>query len=168
MLRPTVTEARECTGPQSTPVKASALSFRILFGLERAALALRHDADLGTSYGFFLARGFLDVLGSWLVLVVVGGLRTGCSAHGGLLGESLYDSNSTPDLPYERGRTMRPVREQHGWSQAQLAATAGMTQSAVARFDAGGTVPSLRVLDRLAQALDAELTVQVTPRAYVA
>jgi transcriptional regulator with XRE-family HTH domain len=43
-----------------------------------------------------------------------------------------------------------------------------MTQSAVARFEAGGTVPSLRVLDRLAQALDAELTVQVTPRTHVA
>ena len=60
------------------------------------------------------------------------------------------------------------LREQHGWSQAQLAAAAGMTQSAVARFEAGGTVPSLRVLDRLAQALDAELTVQVTPRTRVA
>ena len=49
-----------------------------------------------------------------------------------------------------------------------LAAAAGMTQSAVARFEAGGTVPSLPVLDRLAQALDAELTGQVIPRAHVA
>ena len=71
-------------------------------------------------------------------------------------------------LAYELGRTVRTLREQHGWSQAQLAAAAGMTQSAVARFEAGGTVPSLRVLDRLAQALDAELTVQVTPRTHVA
>jgi len=71
-------------------------------------------------------------------------------------------------LAYELGRTVRALREHHGWSQAQLAADAGMTQSAVARFEAGGTVPSLRVLDRLAQALDAELTVQVTPRTHVA
>jgi ribosome-binding protein aMBF1 (putative translation factor) len=71
-------------------------------------------------------------------------------------------------LAYELGRTVRALREQRGWSQAQLAAFAGMTQSAVARFEAGGTVPSLRVLDRLAQALDAELTVQVTPRTHVA
>ncbi len=71
-------------------------------------------------------------------------------------------------LAYELGRTVRTLREQHGWSQAQLAAAAGMTQSAVARFEAGGTVPSLRVLDRLAQALDAELTVRVTPRIHVA
>lgn len=71
-------------------------------------------------------------------------------------------------LAYELGRTVRGLREQRGWSQAQLAAAAGMTQSAVARFEAGGTVPSLPVLDRLAQALDADLTVQVTPRAIVA
>ena len=68
---------------------------------------------------------------------------------------------------YELGRTVRALRAQRRWSQAQLAAAAGMTQSAVARFEAGGTVPSLRVLDRLAHALDAELTVQVTPRTHV-
>ena len=71
-------------------------------------------------------------------------------------------------LAYELGRTVRALREQRGWSQAQLAAAAAMTQSAIARFEAGGTVPSLRILDRLAQALDAELTVQVTPRTHVA
>jgi len=55
-------------------------------------------------------------------------------------------------------------REQKGWSQTQLARQAGMTQAAVARFEAGGTVPTLPVLDRLAQALDAELVVAVNPR----
>jgi ribosome-binding protein aMBF1 (putative translation factor) len=53
-------------------------------------------------------------------------------------------------LAYELGRTVRGLREQRGWSQAQLASAARMTQSAVARFEAGGTVPSLPVLDRLA------------------
>jgi ribosome-binding protein aMBF1 (putative translation factor) len=67
-------------------------------------------------------------------------------------------------LAYELGRAVRGLREQRGWSQSQLAATAGMTQSAVARFEAGGTVPSLPVLDRLARALDADLVVRVTPR----
>jgi transcriptional regulator with XRE-family HTH domain len=43
-----------------------------------------------------------------------------------------------------------------------------MTQSAVARFEAGGTVPTLTVLERLANALDATLTVNVTPRTHVA
>ncbi|WP_229739931.1 helix-turn-helix domain-containing protein [Nocardia rhizosphaerihabitans] len=39
-----------------------------------------------------------------------------------------------------------------------------LTQSAVARFEAGGMVPSLPVLERLARALDADLVVQVRPR----
>jgi transcriptional regulator with XRE-family HTH domain len=38
-----------------------------------------------------------------------------------------------------------------------------MTQSAVARFEAGGTVPTLLVLERLAHALDVELAVPVQP-----
>lgn len=71
-------------------------------------------------------------------------------------------------LAYELGRTVRQLREQRTWSQAALASAAGMTQSAVARFEAGGTVPSLPVLDRLAQALDADLVIQVTPRTHVA
>jgi transcriptional regulator with XRE-family HTH domain len=69
---------------------------------------------------------------------------------------------------YELGRTVRELREQREWSQSALAQAAGMTQSAVARFEAGGTVPSLPVLERLAEALDADLTVQVTPRPQVA
>ena len=80
----------------------------------------------------------------------------------------LTEAYHAAELAYELGRAVRALREQRDWSQAQLAAAAGMTQSAVARFEAGGTVPSLRVLDRLAQALDAELTVQVTPRTHVA
>ncbi|PZS35071.1 MAG: XRE family transcriptional regulator [Pseudonocardiales bacterium] len=71
-------------------------------------------------------------------------------------------------LAYELGRAVRQLSERRGWSQMELARTAGMTQSAVARFEAGGTMPTLPVLDRLAQSLEAELVVQVTPRAHVA
>ena len=71
-------------------------------------------------------------------------------------------------LAFELGGTVRHLRERRGWSQADLAKASGMTQSAVARFEAGGTVPTLPVLDRLARALDAELTVQVTPHTGVA
>ena len=51
-----------------------------------------------------------------------------------------------------------PLREfdrvfDQAWSQTRLAQAAGMTQSAVARFEAGGTVPTLPVLERLANAL---------------
>jgi ribosome-binding protein aMBF1 (putative translation factor) len=71
-------------------------------------------------------------------------------------------------LAFDLGRAVRGLRERAGWSQRELAAAAGMTQSAVARFEAGGTVPTLVVLERLAKALDATLTVNVTPRSHVA
>ena len=71
-------------------------------------------------------------------------------------------------LAFELGRAVRDLRERRGWSQSQLADAAGMTQSAVARFEAGGTVPTLPVLERLAQALDVELKVQFAPRTSVA
>lgn len=60
------------------------------------------------------------------------------------------------------------MREERGWSQNDLAREAGMAQSAVARFEAGGTVPTLPVLGRLASALDAEMEVPLTPRASAA
>ena len=40
-----------------------------------------------------------------------------------------------------------------------MAKASGMTQSAFARFEAGGTVPTLSVLERLATASDVRLRV---------
>jgi transcriptional regulator with XRE-family HTH domain len=40
-----------------------------------------------------------------------------------------------------------------------------MTQSAVSRLEAGGTVPTIGVLERLATALSADLVVTLTPKA---
>ncbi|MEU8177307.1 helix-turn-helix transcriptional regulator [Microbispora hainanensis] len=71
-------------------------------------------------------------------------------------------------LAYELGKTIRAMRETRGWSQSDLARAAGMTQSAVARFEAGGTVPTLPVIERLANALDADVEVRLTPRAPAA
>ncbi|MGI5491211.1 helix-turn-helix domain-containing protein [Microtetraspora malaysiensis] len=71
-------------------------------------------------------------------------------------------------LAFELGRTVRQMREALGWSQSELARAAEMTQSAVARFEAGGTVPTLPVLERLARALNADLQVRITPRAPAA
>jgi transcriptional regulator with XRE-family HTH domain len=45
-----------------------------------------------------------------------------------------------------------------------LAEAAGMTQSALARFEAGGTVPTLALLERIAQAFDARLVVRFDER----
>ena len=67
-------------------------------------------------------------------------------------------------LAFELGRAVRELRERRGWSQSQLAQASGMTQSAVARFEAGGTIPTLPVLERLAAALDVGLSVKFEPR----
>lgn len=68
-------------------------------------------------------------------------------------------------IAFELGRSVREAREQREWSQTKLAEAAGMTQSAVARFETGGTVPTIPVLERLARALDLELVVRLAPRA---
>jgi ribosome-binding protein aMBF1 (putative translation factor) len=71
-------------------------------------------------------------------------------------------------LAYELGKMVRSMREERGWSQNELARKADMTQSAVARFEAGGTIPTLPIIERLAHALDAEVEVRLTPRAPAA
>ncbi len=64
-------------------------------------------------------------------------------------------------LAFDLGRRVRELRVQQGLSQTELARRAGMTQPAVARFEAGGTVPTLPVLERLARSLGVQLTVQL-------
>lgn len=71
-------------------------------------------------------------------------------------------------LAFELGRAVRELRERRGWSQSQLAQASAMTQSAVARFEAGGTVPTLPVLERLAGALDVGLSVKFESRGAAA
>ena len=71
-------------------------------------------------------------------------------------------------LAFELGRRVRELRVEQGLSQTELARRAGMTQPAVARFEADGTVPTLPVLERLARSLGAELTVQLAPSSSVA
>ncbi|WP_433347794.1 helix-turn-helix domain-containing protein [Micromonospora sp. CA-111912] len=71
-------------------------------------------------------------------------------------------------MAFELGQAVRQLREQNGWSQTHLARVAGMTQSAVARFEAGGTVPTLAVLERLARALGMRLDVKFAPAADAA
>jgi ribosome-binding protein aMBF1 (putative translation factor) len=89
--------------------------------------------------------------------------------RGRRMGESgAVDAYEATRLAYELGRSVRELREERGWSQSELARAAGMTQSAVARFEAGGTVPTLVVLERLARALGVELAVKFHPKAAAA
>lgn len=78
------------------------------------------------------------------------------------------DAYDAARLAFELGWRVRELRVQQGLSQTELARRADMTQPAVARFEAGGTVPTLPVLERLARSLGAELTVQLVPSSSVA
>jgi HTH-type transcriptional regulator/antitoxin HipB len=71
-------------------------------------------------------------------------------------------------LRFELGEAVRERRLELRLSQSALGRRAGLTQSAVARFEAGGTVPTIPVLERLAQALELELRVQLVPHAVSA
>ena len=66
-------------------------------------------------------------------------------------------------LRFELAEAVRSRREELGWSQRQLAERAGMTQPGVARFEAGGTTPTIPVLERLANALGLRLTIALGP-----
>ncbi|ROO87386.1 helix-turn-helix protein [Actinocorallia herbida] len=59
-------------------------------------------------------------------------------------------------LAYELAEWARKRREDPGLSQAAVAARAGMTRPALPVLEAGGTLPTVPLLRRLAQALDAE------------
>lgn len=66
---------------------------------------------------------------------------------------------------YELGKAVRERRLALGLSQVELARRAGMTQPALSRLEAGGSTPTIGLLERLAQALDADLVVSIVPHA---
>ena len=70
------------------------------------------------------------------------------------------------ELAFELGEQVRGMREERGWSQRELAELTGMThQPAIARFEAGGTTPTLPILERIANAFDTTLSVELKPKA---
>jgi transcriptional regulator with XRE-family HTH domain len=62
----------------------------------------------------------------------------------------------------EIGKRVRRVREQRGLSQQALADAADLQQTHVARLERGRHDPSLRVLRKIALALDVDLGALVT------
>lgn len=59
------------------------------------------------------------------------------------------------------GATVRRLREEHGWTQEQLAETAEMSATYVGFIERGENVPTLTIIFRLADAL------KVTPCALI-
>ena len=55
-------------------------------------------------------------------------------------------------------------RRERGLSQADLAALVGTTQSAIARLESGGRPPRIDTLLRIANALDADLHIELLDR----
>jgi|SRR5215475_3112612 len=66
-------------------------------------------------------------------------------------------------IRFELGEAVRHRREELGITQAELAERAGLQQPAVARFEAGGTMPTIPMLERLADALHMHLRVELQP-----
>lgn len=70
---------------------------------------------------------------------------------------------SAARLAYDLGCQIRELRESRGWTQRELASRAQMTQSAIARLEAGGTIPTLPVLERVAEAFGSRLQIELAP-----
>ena len=62
------------------------------------------------------------------------------------------------------GRMVAAARLERGMSQQELAVLCGTTQSAIARLERGGRPPKLDTLLRIADALDAELLLEMRLR----
>lgn len=67
-------------------------------------------------------------------------------------------------LEYQVARAVILARVKKRMTQKELATSMGTKQSVISRFESGRTIPSLSFLKRLADALNASLQVQFTPR----
>lgn len=63
------------------------------------------------------------------------------------------------------GQAVRERRLALGLSQTELAKRAAMTQPALSRLEAGGVIPTIRLLERITASLDADLIVEISPHA---
>lgn len=75
------------------------------------------------------------------------------------------DGYAAAQRAYLIGRAVRERRLALRLTQVELAASAGMTQPALSRLEAGGVIPTIPLLERISAALDADLIVQIAPHA---
>lgn len=64
----------------------------------------------------------------------------------------------------ELGEMVRARRDALGLTQTELATRVGTRQPAIARLEAGGSVPSIDLLDRVADALNTALVIEFNTR----
>ncbi|RKS68333.1 helix-turn-helix protein [Actinomadura pelletieri DSM 43383] len=80
-----------------------------------------------------------------------------------LLGETVQESPAYVEAGHALalGQAVHDRRVALGISQAELARRAGMTQPQISNIEGGDSVPTLPLLTRLADALDASLTIHL-------
>jgi ribosome-binding protein aMBF1 (putative translation factor) len=94
--------------------------------------------------------------------------------HRKLLGEAAEDNpaydrlDEEAELAHDLGQMVYDRRTALGLSQTELAGRCGMGQPQISRIEGGGTVPTIPLLRRLARALDADLTINLTPHGSAA
>jgi ribosome-binding protein aMBF1 (putative translation factor) len=66
------------------------------------------------------------------------------------------------DLASRMAEIVYRLRTGAGLTQTELARRMGTTQSSIARVEAGGSLPTLDLLDRVGRALDARVTLTVS------
>jgi DNA-binding XRE family transcriptional regulator len=69
---------------------------------------------------------------------------------------------------YELGIKVRQLREGHGMTQKQLALSAGMTQSTIARLEHGVVEPRFGTLERISAVFGQDVVVDFRPRVAAA
>ncbi|WP_171053365.1 helix-turn-helix domain-containing protein [Streptomyces marianii] len=74
------------------------------------------------------------------------------------------DDQAVRDLAYAIAQQVHDLRHEKGVSQSDLASRAGTRQPHVSRLEAARSLPSLELLVRIAEGLDATITVTLTPR----
>jgi transcriptional regulator with XRE-family HTH domain len=62
------------------------------------------------------------------------------------------------------GEAIRRARQQHGWTQVELADASGLSSNYVARLERGEVGPSLFVAQKLCEALDTDLDSLTAPK----
>lgn len=58
---------------------------------------------------------------------------------------------------YKLAMQVMDLRNKHGLTRAQLAERCGMSQAAMSRIERGSTSPTVRTLQRITDALDADV-----------